>query len=335
MKYTIYCVILVLLSAASVAAQFPQAERQRRRMEASEKAEKEKEKAKTNSPAYPPAKMNIDVRMVLTNADRKDFADAKGLAVTKIVDGDPLWLYVKFNGTLERYVYRMDSPEGESYMLFLEIGPAGELTGKNHYILNFNKPDLALSELKISLSPGASGHLRSAPIFLRNAAGFKAGLWRNEIRLTNRPALPRGPGDYLAKTEITYDLSKSAGKYPGLLKNYPSMVIRGSTDGRLIPSPGQFSSAPLRNELITKLSAAGIKPISVYFVGDGWSEYSDSPLSVRQTRTTYAVFTYKNGTNCLYGIAEITQTYDPGAANYGNTQMTFQKDLPAPCGDAK
>ena len=160
-------------------------------------------------------------------------------------------------------------------------------------------------------------------------------MWRNELRLTARPALPRGPGDYLAKTEITYDLSKGAGKYPGLLKNYQSMVVRGSTDTRLIPSPGKFSSAPLRNELTGKLSAAGIKPISVYFVGDGWMEYSDSPLSVRQTRTTYAVFTYKSGTNCLYGIAEITQTYDPATNGYGNTQMTLQKDLPAPCGEAK
>jgi hypothetical protein len=302
-------------------------------MEASDKAENEKAKAKR--PAYPPAKMNIDVQMVLTNTERRDFADAKALAVTKVTDGDPLWLYVKFNGTLERYVYRTDNPDNESYMLFLEIGPAGELTGKNHYILNFNRSDLALSELKISLSPGASGHLRSAPIFLRNATAFKAGLWRNEIRLTNRPALPRGPVDYLAKTEITYDLSKGAGKYPGLLKNYPSMIVRGSTDARLIPSPGQFSSAPLRNELDGKLSATGIKPISVYFAGDGWSEYSDSPLSVRQTRTTYAVFTYKSGTNCLYGIAEITQTYDPGTSGYGNTQITLQKDLPAPCGDAK
>ena len=141
MKYTIYSVILFLLAAASIVAQFPQAEHQRRRMEASEKAEKEKTKA--NSPTYPPAKMNIDVQMVLTNSERKDFADAKTAAVTKVADGDPLWLYVKFNGTLERYVYRSDSPDGESYMLFLEIGPAGELTGKNHYILNFDRSDLA------------------------------------------------------------------------------------------------------------------------------------------------------------------------------------------------
>ena len=98
MKYTIFCITLALLTAASIAAQFPQAERSRRRMEASEKAEREK--AKATRPAYPPAKMNIDVQMVLTNAERKDFAEAKTAAVTKVADGDPLWLYVKFNGTL-------------------------------------------------------------------------------------------------------------------------------------------------------------------------------------------------------------------------------------------
>ena len=333
MKYTIYCVILVALSAASIVAQFPQAERQRRRLEAGEK--KEKEKANANRPAYPPAKMNVDVQMVLTNTERKDFAHAKTSQATRIADGDPLWLYVKFNGPLERYVYRANGPDGDTCVLFLEIGPLGELTGKNHYVINFDKADLAMTELKISLSPGSIGRLKSAPVFLRNAAAFKAGMWRNEIRLTNRPALPRGPNDYLAKAEITYDFSKGVGKYPAILKNYPSMVIRGSADTRMVPTPGKFSSAPLRNDLITKLATQGIKPISVYFVGDGWMEYSDSPLSVRQTRTVYAVFTYKSGASCLYGISEIVQTFDPATRGYGNTKMTLQKDLPAPCGDDK
>ena len=337
MKYIVYCVIVTILAAFSVSAQFPQAERHRQKIEAGEKASAEKEKAEAaNRHAYPPARMNVDVQMVLTDAERKDFAAAKDAAVTRVADGDPLWLYVKFNGALDRYVYRTKSPEGaDRYILFFEMGPLGETAVNHHYIIDFEKADLSLTELKISLSPGAAGHLRAVPIFLRNAASLKPGLWRNEIRLTNRPALPRGAAEYLAKTGITCDLSKGTGKYQGSLKNYPSMIIRGSSDNARIPPPGKVSSFALRSDLMTELAAQRIKPLSIYFAGDGFIEYSDNPFSVRQVRAIYAVFTYTRGSNCFYGIAEMAQKYDPGTNNYNSPEITLQKDNPTPCGASK
>lgn len=337
MNKTLYCLLVTLFAAAvSVNAQFPQAERHQIKIDAAEKARMAKEKAERDRPVYPPARMNVDVQMVLTSTDRKDFADAKMAAVTKVADGDPLWLYIKFNGTLDRYVYRTTSPEGaDRYILFFEMGSLGETAAKNHCIIDFNKADLSLTELKLNLSPGAAGHLRAVPIFLRNAADLKPGVWRNEIRLTDRPALPRGTTEYLAKTEITCDFSKSAGKYSSAVKNYSSMILRGSSDNGRIPPPGKFSSFALRSDLMTKLVSQGIRFSSIYFAGDGFIEYSDSPWSVRQFRTAYAVFTYTRGSDCLYGIAEITQNFDRGTNNYSSTDITLQKDLPTPCGAAK
>jgi hypothetical protein len=280
--------------------------------------------------------MNVDVQMVVTNTERKNFADARTVAVAKVSDGDPLWLYVKFNGTLERYVFRTTTPEGaDRYILFFEMGRSGESTAKNHYIIDFEKADLSLTELKINLSPGAFGRLKAMPIFLRNAADLKTGIWKNEIRLTGKPELPRGQSEYLAKSPITYDFSKNVTKYPAILKNYESMVLRGSTDTGRIPPPGKFDNFSLRRDVITKLAAQGIRPSSVYFASDNWAEYSDSPSTVRQVRTVYAVFTYQSGGNCLYGIAEIDQNFDPGMNRYDTSEMTFQKDLPVPCGTAK
>ena len=285
-----------------------------------------------NRPTFPPAKMNVDVQAVLTTLERKDFAEARLSAVSRVKDGDPLWLYVKFNGTLNRYVYRSSSPNGdERYVLFVEIGPQGEVTAKNHYVINFQKKDLKLAELKISLSPGAAGHIRAIPIFLRNTANLKTGIWNNEIRLTNNPSLPRGLNDYLAKTGVVLDLSVGPAKYPAMMPVYESMVLRGTADTTKLPLPGKFADAALRDEILSELGKSSIRPASFYFAGDGWSEYSDSPMSVRQFRNIFAVYIFVQGKDCFYGIARVVQKYDPGEDDYGNSNINLQKDVAIPC----
>ncbi len=331
----IYILLVILSNAAAVTAQTTQIERSRKRMEASSRASAESERAAREAarrPTYPPAKMNIDVQMALTTGEVKDFAEAKPLAVSQISDGDPLWLYIKFNGALERYVHRIEKAEGpEEYVLFVEIGPQGEMMAKNHYIINFEKADLKLTELKISLSPGANGHIRAMPIFLRNAAKLKPGRWHNEIRVTDRPALPRGPNEYLAKAGIFCDFSKGLNRYSSMMPQYDSMVIRGTTEIARLPIPGKFYDFELRGKVIAKLKAEGIKPTSVYFAGDGWAEYSDSSMNVRQSRNIFAVFKYTRVKNCLYGVAEIVQEFDPNTGGYGNSSISLQKDFPVPC----
>src|SRR5580765_8360878 len=85
MKNTLFCLLVTLyIGAVSVNAQFPQAERHQIKIDAAEKAKAAKEKAERERPVYPPARMNVDVQMVLTSTERKDFADARTAAVTKV-----------------------------------------------------------------------------------------------------------------------------------------------------------------------------------------------------------------------------------------------------------
>lgn len=329
-------IVIILLATTAAFAQFPQMDKMREKMDASEKASAEKERRDreeaANRPAYPPARMNIDVQMVLTTTEKKNFAEAKPVAVSKIADGDPLWLYVKFNGVLDRYVYRIKTPDGaEQYVLFVEIGPQGDVTAKNHYILHFDKDDLKLPELKISLSPGAAGHIRAMPVFLRNVVNMRPGQWNNELRLTDRPSLPRGATDHLAKIPVTYDLAKGVVKYPKMLPDYTSNVLRGTTDAAKTPLVSKFDDQGLRTEIQARLDAEGIHPATLYFAGDGWSEFSDQPLFIRQSRNIFAAFTYTKGSECLYGIAEVVQTYDGMTDTYGNSVITLQKDIATPC----
>ena len=85
---------------------------------------------------------------------------------------------------------------------------------------------------------------------------------------------------------------------------------------------------------MTKLAAQGIKFLSIYFAGDGFIEYSDSPWSSGSSERLMPYSHTHAGSDCLYGIAEITQNFDRGTNNY-STHITLQKDLPTPCGALK
>ncbi len=102
-------------------------ERQRRRNEEAGQPAASKPKA---------AVMNVDVQVVLSRADHKTFAEAKAASISRVTDGEPLWLYVKFNGKLGDYVLTQPDPEEPAktrYVLFTEIGPQGDVTALNHF----------------------------------------------------------------------------------------------------------------------------------------------------------------------------------------------------------
>ncbi|MCA1589594.1 MAG: hypothetical protein LC734_04235, partial [Acidobacteria bacterium] len=181
--------ILILLLAGifpTVAQVPPQLERARQRMEAQIRAEEDRRRRERGEidPSAPPkpkvAAMNVDVQAVLSKADHPNFALAKTRTAVRVADGDPLWLYLKFNGKLGDYVRTTavaDEPGKFRYQLFVEIGPKGDVRTLNEYVLEFAKEDLAMQELKINLAPGLMGRNRSIPVFLMASAAARPGLW--------------------------------------------------------------------------------------------------------------------------------------------------------------
>lgn len=321
--------------SGAVFGQFPQMKKAEERRQAMIAADEERQRAErdgTATPAGPRPVMNVDVQMVLTRLEYKTFAEAKPFAINRIADGDPVWLYVKFNGKLERYVYRLPSMEvGERYILFVEFGPMGDSSVKSHELMEFSKEELALTELKLNLAPGKAGHARSLGIYFKNVAASRPGLWNNEIRLANMPAFPRSPNDYLAKAPFTNDFSKGLVKYPAGRAAFRSMVLRDSTDESKLPIPGKFDNTSARTGLVQRLAAEGIAPSRVYFSDDFWLEYSDLPTSARQFRTITGTFLYRRGPTCLYGTADITQTYDAMNNQFTDPRIDLKKDIPVPC----
>ncbi len=329
-------------SVGAVFSQFPQMDKQRQRMDQSIKASKDREHDRQlneagNLPVPKPAVMNVDVQMVLSKAEHKTFAEAKTAEARKITDGEPLWLYIKFKSKLGDYVLTTrdaDDRERLRYTLFAEVGPRGDITAQNQYSIHFNKEDLPATELKINLAPGLFGRNKSIPVFLMTSGAANAGVWNNELRLTNTVSRPRPLTANLASAPVTLDLVGGPAKYKKMDADYDSIILRGTTDLTKMPVAGTFFNEAVKARITEKLAADNIRPEKLYFSGDDWQEFGSFGLSMSKTRRVFATFTYRRGEQCLYGVAEATENFDFMESKFGDAEISVQKDLPIPCTDA-
>lgn len=338
-KVVIIGLFLVMGSVHAAFGQFEQMKRSRDRLDQSIKASEEREHdqrldAESKLPVPKPAVMNVDVQVALSKAEYKTFAEAKAAEAKKIVDGEPLWLYVKFKSKLGDYVLTTRHPEDREklrYTLYAEVAPRGDITALNQYSIQFAKEDLPATELKINLAPGLFGRNKSIPVFLMTSGAAKSGVWNNEFRLTNSIAFPRGLNENLASTPITLDLSGGPGKYKKMDSQYDSIVLRGTTDLAKMPVAGTFFSEEVKNRIGARLTAENVTPVKIYFSGDDWQEFASFGISPRKSRKVFATFTYRRAETCFYGVAEVIENYDMMLSKFSEAEIKLQKDLPVPC----
>jgi hypothetical protein len=293
---------------------------------------KRREAMEGEAPPVPRAAViNVDVQGVLSAQDLKSFAEAKLRPSVRLKDGENLWLYLKFKTKLGDYVLTTrdaDDPTNVHFTLFAEIGPKGDVTALQQYVLRFVKEDLAATELKINLAPGLAGRNRSIPLFLDAAGSSKPGVWTREIRISNAAAIPR---DYLATTAVALDLQGGNAKFRKMLAEYDSMVLRGTTDLTVVPVAGTFYDAAVRDAVLAKLTTEKLSPTNFYFAGDQWAEQLGSTMSPRRERKVFGVATYNRAAGCFYAVAEVVQKFDYLNDRFGASEVTLTKDLPLPC----
>lgn len=325
---------------------FGQADRAKERRDRMIRAEQERERIKETgkSAAAPKSKaavMNIDVRIALSRTEYKTFTEAQANAIGRIVDGDPLWLNIKFNGKLGDYVVAQpdrEDPGKLRYVLFTEIGPQGDVTALTQFTLQFSAAELSATELKINLAPGIFGKNKSIPVLLKTADSARPGVWLNELRLANSSTIPRGPNDFLAKSTVVLDLSGNHTKYRQMWAEYDSIMLRGTADTLKMPIQGQFSNDAVKRDVEVKLSASGIVPAKFYFCGDDWGEiptsaYSlqDPTLPSKRERRIFAAYTYQKFGSCLYGVAEVIQAFDEPSSRFVTSAIDLTNDFPIAC----
>ena len=347
MKIALLTVLAVIVAGAVFAdGQSPQQERFKRRANSSsirammDRAKEEKDEAEaaasTALPVPKPAVTNVDVLAVLTKSEYKTFDEAKVAQAKKVLDGEPLWLYLKFKSKLGDYVLTTRDPDDHEklrYTMYAEIGPHGDVTALSQYTIQFNKEDLTATELKIGLAPPLFGRNKSIPVFLMASGSAKSGVWNNEVRLTNSTSFPRLPTANLAVVPVTLDLAGGAIKYKKLASEYDSIALRGTTDSSKLPVAGTFFSEPISAAVIAKLASENITPAKIYFSGDDWQEFGAGGFGQTRLRKVFATYTYRNGESCMYGVAEVIQKYDLAQSKFGESDISLQKNLPAQCAD--
>jgi len=336
--------IFVLVGSTQVLGQdYPIEQGRRKRDRINQSIRGSEERARENDrrldeasrlPVPKSAVMNVDVQIVLSKSELKTFAEAKAAEAKKIVDGEPLWMYVKFKTRLGDYVLTTRSPEDPEkllYTLYSEVGPRGDVTALNQYSIQFTKEDLAATELRINLAPGAFGRNKSIPVFLMTSGQAKTGVWNNELRLTNTTAVPRSLSDNLASAPVILEFSGGQAKYRRMEEEYNSITLRGSSDIAKLPIPGTFFSEDLRTQIAARLAAEKIAPVKIYFSGDDWQESGSFGAIMKKNRKVFATFTYREGETCFYGVAEIVEDYDFMNSKYGPPQISLQKGHSAQC----
>jgi hypothetical protein len=318
-----------------VSAQNEQMERFKQRREQAIKAASDREKGVTNadkSAAKLPV-INVDVQMVLTRLEYPNFVAAKPNPAAKILDGESLWMYVKFNGKLANYVGEPENGEDGNprYRLYAEIGPKGDITALNRYVLVFREEDLTLTELKINLSPGLKGRNASMPLVLDRAGASNPGVWQNEIRLSNTTAEPRPITMNLASSPVTFELTKGATGYKKIQSAYDNVLVYGTVAAGAKPAAGKFESDRVRQEVKTELKTRSQDLINLHFVSDDWMETFASTPQRSRSRSVLALISFSNEGKCYEGVARIRESFDEPTGKFGPTFTDVKDAKTVPC----
>lgn len=332
-----------LLAFSTAFGQFIQLEKFKQRRDRAVTAAEEREKAKngdnsatkTAGPKIPV--MNVDVQMVLTRNEHANYAEAKPNSVLKITDGEPLWMYVRFNGKLGDYVAEAEKGDDGKprYSLFAEIGPQGDVTALNRFVIVFRDEDLKLTELKINLAPGLRGRNASIPLVLDRAAVANPGVWQNEIRLSNMIADPRPLTSNLANATLAFDLSRGAAAYKRQHTGYDSVLFYGTYAAKSLPAAGRFESERIRQQILATLLPKLAQPVNMYFVSDDWMEsFAFVPTKDRK-RSVLAAFTYSDAGKCFQGTVRVEEKFDDAKGTFGNTQVAISDGRSIACTELK
>lgn len=337
LSFVVVFVLALASLSGNVLGQNDQMERFKQRRDAAIKAAAEREKGIT--PEQPASKlpvMNVDVQMVLTRAEYPNFAAAKPNPAAKILDGESLWMYVKFNARLEKFVGPPENGEDGNprYRLYAEIGPKGDITALNRYVLVFREEDLGLTELKINLSPGLKGRNASMPIVIDRAGASNPGVWQNEIRISNTTVEPRPITMNLASAPVTFDLVKGSAGYKRIQATYDTVLTYGASAPTAKPVAGKFESDRVRQEVKTELKGRSQDLIDLHFVSDDWMETSVSMPMRSRSRSVLAFISFSNEGKCFEGVARIRETYDESAAKFGSIMTDVKDSKPVPCAAA-
>lgn len=217
---------------------------------------------------------------VITKEPCVDFSAAKAKAVTKVKDGDPVYLNVQFPNGVEAHLTTWDgSPDSDIYgkkVLYLEIGEAGGGSAWDYAFIWPLADEMNGNFLCVGLAP-----CRATPVWrglwLKTVGEGAPGVWRNELRIYDKGDDGSEDRRLVAVAPLTADVGSGIKKYAAQHADYKARFAAGDV---------AFNAPSPRGKLVDKEAikaamseAAGYmdgKPEGAYFTEPGWYIHRDT-----------------------------------------------------------
>ncbi|MBS1210915.1 MAG: hypothetical protein H6R19_3313, partial [Proteobacteria bacterium] len=250
--------------------------------------------------------------LVISNVKPSSLADAWAHRVTRVKDGEPVYLYLKLPKPVEQYVFTWNltgtSQFANRKALGIQIVPIDQpddvpATLEENFLPT--DAELKATEILIEMAPGELRPL-SVDGWLRLVGGGRAGTWPNEFRIYSRD-MNNLTTTILARAPLTASVEGGVAKYKAQLDAFKARQAAGDPSFNTIPSRGALVDVAAEKkaaESATKVS--GQKYDKFFLTGDVWWENRNA-LGQLEKHNTSALGLYKAGAKCMAAIVNVNR----------------------------
>lgn len=260
-------------------------------------------------------------QLILTNKDYGSFDAAKSHAISKVTDGDELWLFAKFDKPVHQLIEATDAYGKKAYYLTVSIGANGETKDFNSDDLAYQKDEVNGNELKINLAPGVPGVNSSSSVMLSTVSRGSPGVWNNSIRLSKGS---EGMGNKIVfgTVPITIDVSNGMGLYKNQNAKF-NYVIRGAQAAKLsAPKREKLAGEEQLIPLIEKAAKnAGMNFKKAYMTSNAYGDERKPDGTI--VRFAKGVVLYQKDGKCFYALARLEAAKDEKTKKTGPWNVKF------------
>lgn len=270
--------------------------------------------------------------------------EAKAKAITKVKDGDSLWMFVQLAHPLKNYAFTDDMVKqhhpAAPHMIIIGIGPADDKeTEWGQEEIYLDKTELESDFFCLNLAPGMPGRNKSSDVFLNLIANGSPGVWTNSIRVY-APTNEREETDfgsrpkkiYLAEAPVTIDVSEGIDNYCQQKNNYHYIKERGTAAENKIPVEGKFTDNHIKEIMLEAVRNKNIEPLKFYFTSDDWTVQANWSSGLPEWQSVFAAVIYKDGDECKFAEVGVSYKYNPLTTQWSDLYPPVVKDgFPIDC----
>jgi hypothetical protein len=240
---------------------------------------------------------------VVTKVQVKTFDEAKSKAVKSVNDGDPVWLWIRFQNPVETYLAKWEFGGKELDVLYFEIGPEGspKTTFNDGFIIP-KQSELKGHAISVNLAPGELAEMNLGA-WMKTVGNGSSGKWNNEIRVykLDDPRTKGTAGKTLVVTApLTADVNSGASKYKAMYRDYEKRWDAGDPSFNKAPERGGLVERALTPVILKQTSDTfGVKSEAFYFIAPGWYDEKDALGRLVEQHAFGVVYYQKNGKKYL------------------------------------